>query len=1044
MNLTYKITQSIALGLAALCFTALSFTALLLAPMHIQAQDFIPRKQSKPPGPPLSPTEALSKMQVPEGFHVELVASEPDLMNPVAMAFDDAGRIYVTESFEYPRHEPGPGRDRIKILHDTDGDGKIDSVKIFAEGLNIPSGIAVGHGGVWVANAPDILFLEDTDGDDVADRQSVVVTGFGRIDTHELPNALTWGPDGYLYGLNGVFNPSVVEQNGKRFEFTCAMFRIDPRTKRFELFCEGTSNPWGIAFDTVGSAFISACVIDHLWHLTQSAYYLRQGGPYPPHTWWAESIVKHKHQMAAYCGIEYFDSDAYPASYRDRLYMGNIHGGCINSDRIERFGATYQAFGEPDFLTANDVWFMPVAQKVGPDGCLYVLDWYDRYHCYQDASADPKGVDRGHGRLYRIVHGKRPTPRFEDLSKLTNTELIVALSDPNIFVRQRSQLKLAERAATLTSQEISTLEVFGLKGPTLKSQLHAIWALAAAHKLRDEFVSWLLDVEEPEIRAWGIRLTAEHFPTNMVLRNRCEQLAKDSDARVRLQAAIAAPKFASSEFGPSDVMNMELDVLNHSQDDPIISRVVWQNSLPFAQTTRQQVLKRLTDRIEQPEDLLRSMLPRFAGKWIDDALANRSSQQEIQDLLSELLDAANKLKKVSPDNAAAAMRPIFARLQSKELTLNTIEPVLKKFHAENPSPDWKQWTKEKLSAKEREWNKSELILGLVAGEEQPQKIAEGLLLDQTTAVDLRQELLNYASIRDRKLATKALLLAIDRSVEESQRNETDKKWLNVTIEMGGTELSAVDLEQLGSKVSMLAPGEQAALAEKMSQREPAASGLLEWIRDGKLRKELLSPNRIRLLAANGSDPTKSAISKIYGTVRLDEDPERERVVKRIAEQAKGMRGGDAARGWLVYDRICGQCHVMHNRGVEVGPNITANGRGNFDQLLVSIFNPSLVIGDAYRSVTIRTDDDTVLTGLLVSRDETKTVVKTQGGKEVTVLAENIESFQQDKKSLMPEGIESQLSDAELADLLALLSLEKPPGSPENSTILATPGNLHGK
>ena len=1044
MNLTYKITQSIALSLAALSLAALSFTALLLAPMHIQAQDFIPRKQSKPPGPPLSPTEALSKMQVPEGFHVELVASEPDLMNPVAMAFDDAGRIYVTESFEYPRHEPGPGRDRIKILQDTDGDGKIDSVKIFAEGLNIPSGIAVGHGGVWVANAPDILFLEDTDGDDVADRQSVVVTGFGRIDTHELPNALTWGPDGYLYGLNGVFNPSVVEQNGKRFEFTCAMFRIDPRTKRFELFCEGTSNPWGIAFDTVGSAFISACVIDHLWHLTQSAYYLRQGGPYPPHTWWAESIVKHKHQMAAYCGIEYFDSDAYPASYRDRLYMGNIHGGCINSDRIERFGATYQAFGEPDFLTANDVWFMPVAQKVGPDGCLYVLDWYDRYHCYQDASADPKGVDRGHGRLYRIVHGKRPTPRFEDLSKLTNAELIVALSDPNIFVRQRSQLKLAERAATLTSQEISTLEVIGLKGPNLKSQLHAIWALAAAHKLRNELVSWLLDVEEPEIRAWGIRLTAEHFPTNLVLRNRCEQLAKDADARVRLQTAIAAPKFASSEFGPSDVMNMELDVLNHSQDDPIISRVVWQNSLPFAQTTRQQVLKRLTDRIEQPDDLLRSMLPRFAGKWIDDALANRSSQQEIQDLLSELLDAANKLKKVSPDNAVAAMRPIFARLQSKELTLNTIEPVLKKFHAENPSPDWKRWTSEKLKGVEREWNKSELILGLVAGEEQPQKIAEGLVLDRTTAVDLRQELLNYASIRDRKLATKALLLAIDRSVDASQRNETDKKWLNVAIEMGGTELSAVDLEQLGSKVSMLAPGEQAALAEKMSQREPAASGLLEWIRDGKLRKELLSPNRIRLLAAKGSDPTKSAISKIYGTVRLDEDPERERVVKRIAEQAKGMRGGDAARGWLVYDRICGQCHVMHNRGVEVGPNITANGRGNFDQLLVSIFNPSLVIGDAYRSVTIRTDDDTVLTGLLVSRDETKTVVKTQGGKEVTVLAENIESFQQDKKSLMPEGIESQLSDAELADLLALLSLEKPPGSPENSTILATPGNLHGK
>ncbi|MFN5949282.1 MAG: dehydrogenase, partial [Pirellulaceae bacterium] len=126
------------------------------------------------------------------------------------------------------------------------------------------------------------------------------------------PNALTWGPDGYLYGLNGVFNPSRIEQEGRVYEFTCALFRIDPKTRRFELFCEGTSNPWGVAFNRDGSAFVSACVIDHLWHLTETGYYHRQGGPYPPHTWKIESIVDYKHQAAAYCGIEFFDSPAYP------------------------------------------------------------------------------------------------------------------------------------------------------------------------------------------------------------------------------------------------------------------------------------------------------------------------------------------------------------------------------------------------------------------------------------------------------------------------------------------------------------------------------------------------------------------------------------------------------------------------------------------------------------------------------------------------------------------------------------------------------------
>src|SRR6185437_3134967 len=222
-----------------------------------------PHGQDHLPGPALSPAEAIKKMTVPAGFSVELVASEPDIVNPVAMTFDERGRIWITESLEYPRRSAGAGRDRIKILEDTDGDGKMDKVTIFAEGLNIPSGIAVGHGGVWVANSPDILFYKIGADGKAAGKPEVVVTGFGRSDTHELPNSLSWGPDGWLYGLNGVFNHSHVKQRGKDFVFTCTLFRIHPKTREFQLFCEGTSNPWGVAWDSEGSAFVSACVIDH-------------------------------------------------------------------------------------------------------------------------------------------------------------------------------------------------------------------------------------------------------------------------------------------------------------------------------------------------------------------------------------------------------------------------------------------------------------------------------------------------------------------------------------------------------------------------------------------------------------------------------------------------------------------------------------------------------------------------------------------------------------------------------------------------------------
>lgn len=232
----------------SLTFSAVSF-----------AEDFIPRAQDKPPGPALSPAEAIAKMKLPEGFKAELVAGEPDVINPTSMTFDARGRIWITESVEYPRHEVAKGRDRIKILEDTDHDGKIDKVTVFKEGLNIPCGVVLGNGGVYVTNSPDILFLKDTDGDDKADTEEVILTGFGRDDTHELPNSLTWGPDGWLYGMNGVFNQAHVKDpaSGAMIDFTCAIWRYHPKTKRFELFSQGTSNPWGLDYNRQGDWFLS-------------------------------------------------------------------------------------------------------------------------------------------------------------------------------------------------------------------------------------------------------------------------------------------------------------------------------------------------------------------------------------------------------------------------------------------------------------------------------------------------------------------------------------------------------------------------------------------------------------------------------------------------------------------------------------------------------------------------------------------------------------------------------------------------------------------
>src|SRR5262245_56085163 len=503
MNLTARSRRPLFLAVFVTVFSASTQSPQLPAQV-------IPHAQDRPPGPPLSPEEALKKITVPEGFAVELFASEPDLVNPTAMTFDEKGRVWVTESLEYPRRDAGPGKDRIKIFEDTDGDGRADRITVFAEGLNIPCGIAVGAGGAFVTNSPDILFLEDTDGDGRADRQEAVLTGFGRHDTHELPNTLTWGPDGWLYGLNGVFNPARVSAKGKRHDFDAALWRYHPRTRDFELFAEGTSNAWGLAFDSQGNAFVSACVIDHLFHLAETGYYHRQAGAYPPFTWKIESVVEHLHQKAAYCGLALYDAEAYPRKYRGRLFLGNIHGNCINVDFPDRRGSTYLARGEPDFLSGNDVWFMPVSVKLAPDGCFYVLDWYDRYHCYQDANRDPAGIDRLKGRLYRISYrGAARAGKF-DLAAAPADRLLEHLSSTNLWWRNEAKRILSERIAAGTGGDLpgKLKELILGEGASRNARLHALWALISAEDpgnaprhLDSAFHRQLLGHADPVFRA---------------------------------------------------------------------------------------------------------------------------------------------------------------------------------------------------------------------------------------------------------------------------------------------------------------------------------------------------------------------------------------------------------------------------------------------------------------------------------------------------------------------------------------------------------------
>jgi putative heme-binding domain-containing protein len=992
-------------------FCSAALALLLAGPVFAQRTEVIPHGQDRPPNPPLSPQEAIKKMVVPKGFKVELVAAEPDIVNPVAMTFDERGRIWITESLEYPRHSAGPGKDRVKVLESTKGDGKYDRITTVIEGLNIPSGIAVGWGGVWVANSPDILFypIENWEKPKVGKPQ-VVVTGFGRDDTHELPNSLTWGPDGWLYGLNGVFNRSRVKHKGKVFDFTCAMFRIHPRTKDFEIFCEGTSNPWGIAFDPEGSAFVSACVIDHLWHLVQTGSYIRQGGPYPPFTWPMGSIVKHRHQKAAYCGLHYFDSDAYPPEYRGKLYMGNIHGNCINCDELTRDGSTYLAKPRPDFLTANDAWFMPVAQRTGPDGCLYILDWYDRYHCYQDAGRDPKGIDRERGRLYRVVYKDYKAAGNLDLAQERDEQLIRRLASPSIYYRDLAQRLLCERLGTKKATKLAgELErVASYRKAPRKARLHALWAVVGAGSLSRSSHIFLMEDADPTIRAWTVRAATHLAKADPRMAHNTLMIgANDTSPDVQLQLAIAWLKWRGRDSMPA-----LLSILDDCGTDKLIPHIVWQNLHPLLEDGADDFVKLAADYLPKSQNLAR-LMPRA----VDRILASRKNGPAVAvDLLVMLTK-----DKANADGAMRCMEKVTAKIQTGELggaqlssIRNRLLDVSRKLMPQ-AGPVAQQAAFLAATLKDPEGlRKTRSWFG---ASEQPGDILDQALNALAFAGDL--------SILDQVLAG----LADPKTGSPAFR---------------GKMLAALERysdPRVADGLLAIYPKMEAELRpraiELLTERPNWAKRLIAAIGRKKISHDVLNLNQVRRLLASKDTELVKEVKAHWGTVRDDRNPDRERVVAQMGQLLRQKRG-DAQAGWKVFKTVCAQCHKIYGEGVEVGPDITANGRASFEQLLSNVFDPSLVIGSGYQATTVVTTGGQLLTGLVTEDSKQRIVLKTQGGKLETIPRGEIESVLPSKLSMMPEQLEKQVSPQEIVDLFAFLTLDRPPTDPRARLIPGTP------
>lgn len=551
---------------------------------HVNFDDFVfhaeepkfdgptkPAVAAAPPAPPdeirfagLPPEKAAAAMTLPAGFSATLFAGEPDVVQPIAFCMDDRERLWVAQGLTYPKRAPeGEGKDSILVFEDTNGDGRFDRRTVFAEGLNLVSGIEVGYGGVYVGAAPSLLFIPiaDADAPKPAGPPQVLLDGWGYQDTHETLNTFTWGPDGWLYGCHGVFTHSKVGAPGtpedQRVAINAGVWRFHPVRREFEVFAHGTSNPWGIDFDARGQCFVEACVIPHLFHIIQGGRYHRQAGThFNPFTYDdLKTVADHRHFLGAtphsgngrsdaaggghaHAGLLIAQSERWPAEHRGKLLMNNIHGARLNADVVERAGSGFVAHHAPDFVLFNDRASQIVNLLEDKDGAIFLIDWYDLNQCHRP---QPEIHDRSNGRIFKVSYGtERSTPI--DLTKKSDDELAALVVGKNEWLSRHARRLLAERAVR-GRIALPMLENVARKGES-HAALRALWALHATGNLGEALTLELLNERtgREDVAAWTVQLACERAPSDAI-KVKLAQLARDAKSPVtRLYLASAAQR----------------------------------------------------------------------------------------------------------------------------------------------------------------------------------------------------------------------------------------------------------------------------------------------------------------------------------------------------------------------------------------------------------------------------------------------------------------------------------------------------------------------
>ncbi len=950
----------------------------------------------------LAAEDAAKAMVLPDGFQAIVGASEPHVLQPIAMAIDDRGRVWIAEAYEYPvRAADGKGRDRILIFEDTNGDGRLDKRTVFTENLNLVSGLELGFGGVWIGAAPYLLFIPDRNRDDVPDGPpEVLLDGWGYQDTHETLNAFIWGPDGWLYGCHGVFTHSRVGKPGtpneKRQPINAGIWRYHPTRHEFEVFAHGTSNPWGVDFNDHGQAFCTACVIPHLFHIIQGGRYNRQAGNhFNPYTYDdIKTIADHLHYLGAnphggnnksdqaggghaHAGAMIYLGGTWPEQYRNQIFMNNIHGQRLNVDLLEANGSGYVGKHGPDFLLTRDAASQILNLRYGPDGQAWMIDWYDMQACHLN---DPAKHDRSNGRIYKIVFGQ-PKKVEVDLATWDDLRLARCVEETNDWYVRHARKLLQERAASrpIASAAIEYLRKVATTHADDTRRLRAIWALHVANALPSDFLAELFKDTSPYVRGWAIQLGCEQEQslTPRLLSMLEAQAIGDDSPIVRLYLASAAQRLPSAKR-----WTILEGLIQHSQDkqDHNLPLMYWYAAEPLVDVDLGRALKfalQCSEHQPMVRDFLMRRIANSEGEGaIESLVAALGSTTEPQTLIAFLEAIRSALRGQRQVAQPKSWPAAFAALQRSD-------------------------THVRLQA---------ASLGAVFGDPKAKSQLEDFARDTSLPPSARQEAATtLLTIRDAELASK-LETWLDDSVLRvvALRGMAD-------IELPNLAVAAVE------RYAQLESAERRQLIATLSSRKNYARTLLEAIESKHVAATDLPADLVRQMLAFGDAEIEKMLSSAWGMVRETEADKRQ-LIDEYSQlvQNDDLPAPDLTLGRAIFVKTCQQCHVLYGVGGQIGPDLTGSNRSNLEYLLSNIVDPSAVMAKEYQPTIFLTDGGRTIVGLI--REENAKSITIQTSTELIDLpVDEVVDRKLSEKSMMPDDQLRPFSKHELRSLFAYLA-----------------------